>query len=207
MLDAECYKVIHCAYWFNTFIRLLERFSVSHHKSRFAFASVFLFIGLSACATTPVTVDERAQREMLALLMPARIEIVKPFTRVKSFDNDDTPDGIELLLQAVNPLGNPGLMIAGNVRVELFEFVQASADHTGRRLEHWEIELKTAKQQKTYWNRLTQMYEFRLGIDTSKIPLADEYVVVVTYGTPLGEYLTDDYVIRYRTTGEFPDGV
>lgn len=168
--------------------------------------AVLFLVGLASCATTPYEVDEHAQRQMLALLMPARIEIVKPFTRVKSFDDDNTPDGIELFLKAVNPLGNPGLMIAGTIRVELFEFVQASADHTGQRLEHWNIELTNEKQQKTHWNQLTQMYEFRLGIDPEKIPQADEYVVVVTYTTPLGEYLTDNFVIQSRTGGGFGNG-
>lgn len=135
---------------------------------------------------------------MLALLMPGRVEIVEPFTSVKSFDDDNTSDGIELFLKAVNPLDNPGLMIAGTVRVELFEFVKASADHTGTRLEHWNIELTNEAQQKTYWNQLTQMYEFRLGIDPTKVPQADEYVIVVTYATPLGEYLTDNFVIPFR---------
>lgn len=198
MLDSVNKVTVNYQRWRVQFKWFLEGMILSHHQSRFALCIITMFIGLSACASTPVVVDEQAKRKMLALLMPSRIEIVEPFTRVKSFDDDDTPDGIELLLQAVNPLDNPGLMIAGHLRVELFEFVPASADKTGQRLEHWEIELTTTEQQKTYWNQLTQMYELRLGIDPSKIPLAEEYVIVVTYSTPLGEYLTDDYVIKYH---------
>ncbi|MGB2984521.1 MAG: hypothetical protein WBE26_01450 [Phycisphaerae bacterium] len=155
-------------------------------------------IGLTACATPPRAADDAARREMLALLMPSRIEIVEPFTRVKSFDDDTTPDGIELLLQAVNSLDNPGLMIAGRVRVELYEYVPASGDQKGRRLEHWNIELTDAHLQRTYWNALTQMYEFRLGIDPTKIPAADKYVLAVAYDSPLGEHLTDECIIHYR---------
>ncbi len=135
---------------------------------------------------------------MLALLMPSRIEIVEPFTRAKSFDDDATPDGIELLLQAVNFLGNPGLMIAGRVRVELYEYLPASGDQQGRRLENWDIKLTTAENQRTYWNGLTQMYEFRLGIDPTRIPPADKYVLTVSYNSPLGARLRDEYVINYR---------
>lgn len=206
MLDAVNSSVVNCPNWRVPYRWILEGVILSHHQSRVALFATTIFIGMSACATTPVVVDEQAKRKMLALLMPARIEIVEPFTHVKSFDNDDIPDGIELLLQAVNTLDNPGLMIAGHVRVELFEFVTASADKTGQRLEHWEIELTTTEQQKTYWNQLTQMYEFRLGIDTTKIPLAEEYVIVVTYSTPLGEYLTDDYVIKYNAKTQTLNG-
>jgi hypothetical protein len=135
---------------------------------------------------------------MLALLMPQRVEIVEPFTGVKSFDDDAVPDGIELLLQAVNSLENPGLMIVGTVRVELYEHVPASAEHKGRRLEHWNINLTTADEQRVYWNGLAQMYEFPLGIDTTKIPPADKYVLAVTYTSPLGGRLTDECIVTYK---------
>lgn len=138
---------------------------------------------------------------MLALLMPSRIRIVQPFTRIKSFDNDATPDGIELLLQAVNSLDNPGLMIAGHVRIELYEYVQASADPKGRRLESWGVDLTDEKHQRTYWNQLTQMYEFRVGVDATTARLADRYVLVVTYDSPLGERLTDEHVLRAPQIG------
>jgi len=150
----------------------------------------------AGCASTP-RADDPARLKLLALLMPSRVEIVEPFTRVKSFD-DDTPDGIELLLRAVNSLDNPGLMIVGEVRMELFEHVAGSADQKGRRLEHWDVELATAAQQRRYWNQLTQMYEFRLGVDPIVMPQADRYVLLVTYNSPLGEHLTDEYVISYR---------
>jgi len=164
-------------------------------------------IVVAGCASTPRGVDDPARRDLLALLMPSRIEIVEPFTRVKSFDDDATPDGIELLLRAVNSLDNPGLMIAGQVRVELFEHVAGSADQKGRRLEHWDVELATAAQQRRYWNQLTQMYEFRLGVDPTVMPNADNYVLLVTYNSPLGEHLTDECVISYRASAGASRGV
>jgi len=153
------------------------------------------------CASMHRNAEDPANRDLLALLMPNRIEIVEPFTRVKSFDDDATPDGIELLLQAVNSLDNPGLMIAGQVRVELFEHVAGSADQKGRRLEHWDVELATAAHQRRYWNQLTQMYEFRLGIDPAAMPKGDKYVLLVTYNSPLGEHLTDECVLLYHGAG------
>ena len=163
--------------------------------SRFFVCGVTLAGILAGCAATPRASDDAVSLEALTLLMPSRIEIVEPFTRVKSFDDDTTPDGIELLLRAVNPLDNPGLNIVGDVRVELYEYVPASADRKGKRLEHWNIELSTTTQQRTYWNQLTQMYEFHLGIDYTVIPLSDKYVLLVTYHSPLGDRLTDEYVI------------
>ncbi len=152
----------------------------------------------SGCTTRATSIGDGSQREAIALLMPSRLEIVEAFTRIKSFDRDSSPDGIELLLQAVNVMDNPGLMIAGTVRIELFEHIPASADHKGRRLEHWDVELQTAAQQRRYWNQLTQMYEFRLGVDLTRIPPGEKYVLAVTYNSPVGEHLTDESVIAYR---------
>ncbi len=115
---------------------------------------------LTGCATAPISQDA-TQLQALSLLMPKRIEIVEPFTNVKSFDGDATPDGIELLLQAVNSLDNPGQMIVGDMRFELYEYVPASGDRRGRRLEYWDLALVTEVAQRNHWNRVTQMYEFR----------------------------------------------
>jgi len=167
---------------------------------------VLVMVGLAtqmtACRSTARTGDIADRERALALLVPAKIEIVAPFTNLKSFaktGDSDGPDGIEVLLQARNAMGNPGLMIAGQIRVELYSYVPASANHKGRRLEFWNVELRTKDQQKSYWNRLTQMYEFRLGVDTGRIPKADRYVLLVTYRSPFGSQLSDELVLSART--------
>lgn len=107
------------------------------------------------------------------------------------------PTRIELLIQAVNALDNPGLMITGNIRVELYEYVAASGNAKGRRLEFWNIELDTEKQQHAHWNAMTQMYEFHLGVSASQIPPADLYVLSITYNSPMNERLTDECLLRH----------
>lgn len=160
---------------------------------------ILILPGLTACATSRPAVDEAARKQMLALLMPSSIEIVEPFTAIKSLDRDDTPDGIEVLLQAVNALDTPGLMVAGTIRVDLYEYVAASADQKGGRLDHWDIQLATKENQHKYWNHMTQMYQFRLGVDPKIIPPAKRYVLTVTYTSPLGDYLTDECTLQYRS--------
>ena len=134
---------------------------------------------------------------MLALLMPSKIVIVAPFTRVKSFDDDTTPDGIELLLQSVNSLGDPGMLV-GHVHVDLFEHVPASGNAKGRRVDYWDIELSTKEEQRTHWNQATQMYEFRLQVNPNVVPAKDRFVLQVTYTTPMGDHLRDECIIDGR---------
>jgi hypothetical protein len=138
---------------------------------------------------------------MVSLLMPCRIEIVEPFTRVRDFDHDNAEDGIELLLQAVNSMDNPGLQIVGGVRVELYEFVEASAEKKGRRIDQWSVDLSSVEQQQKHWNQLTQMYEFKLEVDPAVLPRRRKFVLAVTYNTPQGIHLVDECVIEYELRG------
>ena len=136
---------------------------------------------------------------MLAMVLPSQIEVVGPFTRVSDFDGKAGVDGIEVVARGVNSMGNAGVMLVGDVRVELYAFVPASADHKGRRLEHWNVALRTAEDQRRYWNRLTQMYEFRLGLNLQQLFLAERYVLLLTYTSPLGEHISAEHVMDAKS--------
>lgn len=159
--------------------------------------AVLLLGAMHGCAA-PRGGDLAKKEAVMALLMPSRVEIVEPFTRAGSFDGDAQPDGIELLVQASNALDSPGLMVAGTMRVELYEFLPASGERKGRQLDQWVIELADKEQQRRYWNQVTQMYEFHLGVDVQKVPVADQYMLAVTYSAPWGERLTDECVLPFR---------
>jgi hypothetical protein len=149
----------------------------------------------TACTPKQVDLDDEATRRQIGLLMPSRINIVGPFTRFRSFDDDEVPDGVELLLQPVNSFGDP-VNIAGTVIAELYEFRQASGDPKGTKLEQWDIPLTSEKDQRTHWNRTTTMYEFQLQLNPAAIPPNHKYVLAVTYNTPLDEHMTDEYVME-----------
>ncbi len=155
--------------------------------------------GSSGCQAPPRAGAVAAPGEIPSLLVASRIEIVEPFTRVRAFDSAETPNGIELLLQAVNPLDNPWNLV-GQVRVELYEYAPASGDRKARRVEQWNVELTSdVQQQRKHWNSLTQMYEFRLGFDPARIDPGKRYVVTVTYDAPTGGRLTDECLIDPRS--------
>lgn len=184
----------------NTFMQIRARSRLAG-RWLLLFGLVPSLMTILACAKNGPADDPEAQRRMLSLLMPQRIEVVEPFTRIKSFDDGNTPDGVELLVQAINALDNPGLMVVGRMHVELYEFVPASGDHRGRQLERWDIDLSTVEKQRTYWNPLTQMYEFRLGADLTRIQPAEKYLMTVTYTSPLGQHLNDEFLLRFDLLG------
>lgn len=153
-----------------------------------------LLFGLTGCASRTVDVDDPASRQMLSLLMPTRI-IVEPFTGLKSFDDDDQPDGLEVVLRPVDAFKDP-VKIAGSIRVELYHFQPAAGERKGAKIEQWDIPLISMRDQDTYWNRYTQMYEIPLELDVATAEPADKYVIEVTYNTPLGEHMITEYVFE-----------
>lgn len=134
--------------------------------------------------------------------MPQRIGIVEAFTAFKSFDDDDIPDGIELLLQAYDAYGD-SVKIAGSLRVELYAYQPASGEPRGRRLlDPWVVRLYDEKDQCRYWNRVTGMYEIPLEFPAGAVTAAEgsggsggKFVLAVTYNTPLDTHLEDEIVL------------
>ena len=133
--------------------------------------------------------------------MPQRVEIVEAFTAFRSFDDDNIPDGIELLIQPVDSFGDP-VKVAGTMRVELCAFKQASGEKAGQRIcDPWEITLLSETDQKTYWNPITGMYEAKLRFPPNiaselKIPESRKFLLSVTYNTPLSKHMTADCVLE-----------
>jgi hypothetical protein len=149
-----------------------------------------------ACSGSRGTLENSEQRAMLSMLMPRSVRIVGPFTRLASFDGDESPDGLEVLLRPLDQFDDP-VKISGTVRIELYEFAPASGAPKGARIvEPWNIALVTEQDQRTYWNHISQMYEFKLQLNVRAIQPAQKYVIGVTYTTPLGDRMMDDYILE-----------
>lgn len=164
---------------------------------KLGFPLVLLSGLIAGCRTIDKAPLPEAQREALALLLPNEIEIIKPFTKVASFDDDPEPEGIELFVRAVNYLENPGLMLVGAMRIEMYEYVPASADHKGKQLDLWEVPLRTREDQRKHWNQLTQMYEFRLDVNQDRLPVSQRVVLLVTYISPFGDKKSAEHILRF----------
>lgn len=164
-----------------------------------ALAGVMLLLA-TGCSAPPKATSTATTDQMLTLLMPTRIEVVKPSTRVRSLSGSGKPEVLELLVRGYTLLENPGALLVGQVRVELFGYQPASANNKGPRITLWEVPLDTQEQQLRFWNPVIQMYEFQLGIEAGAIPPAEKYVLAVTYNTPLGQHLTDEIIFDLHSS-------
>jgi len=149
--------------------------------------------------TTEATPD---QLTALGMLMPTSVKI-QPFTQVKSFDRDPVPDGIEVLVQPLDRLGDP-VKVVGRFTFELWTYRPASTDRKDRQIQFWEVVLDDNRDQKRFWDRTAQMYVFPLEVVPGVVPVEEgslgsgRFVLLAAYHTPEGSHLQDEFHINVR---------
>ncbi len=144
---------------------------------------------------SPCTPEEQFQ-----LLLPAKIDVL-PFTKPRSWDDDQIPDGIEVVLRPLDSFGDQTKAI-GCFRFELYTFRKASNDPKGKRVGFWEENLGTRESQYLHWDKITRTYRFRLAWNSGQKPRPGKYVLEVTYLSPSGLRLTDTYIMEARLPKE-----
>jgi len=145
--------------------------------------------------------ENASSDEMLKLYMPTQIDIL-PFTKPRSWDDDQIPDGLEVVLRPLDSFGDQTKAI-GCFRFELYTFRKADADPHGKRIGFWEENLTTRDAQAMHWDKITRTYRFRLAWtgDAPKIPQG-KYVLDVTFLAPNGVRLNDTYIFEARLPKE-----
>lgn len=145
---------------------------------------------------------ETERMDMLALMLPQSIKI-QPFTKIRSFNQDDIPDGILAVVRPVDAFGDP-VKAAGLFYFELWTYVQASGMPRGERLAYWERNITNAEEVRLYWTR-AEMYEFQLAwtAGVEAVQPGQKFVLTATYRAPWDETLQDEYIIDFQ----LPPGV
>ncbi len=155
-------------------------------------APIVLSAGCAGPQGPEYTVEER--RRLLAPIMADKIELVGPLTQPVSFDDDAIPDGLEAVLVARDKQGEP-TKISGRLVFELYAHRPATADPRGAQIQTWEMALASDKDQETYWNHTTLMYEFKLQVDLAAMPKGRKFVLLARYGDPWNEHMEDQAII------------
>ena len=155
-------------------------------------APIVLSSGCAGPQGLEYTVQER--RQLLSPIMADKIELVGPLTQPVSFDDDAIPDGLEAVLVARDKQGEP-TKISGRIVFELYAYRPAAADPRGAQIQTWELALASEKDQKTYWNHTTLMYEFKLQVDLATMPQARKFVLLARYSDPWNEHMEDQAII------------
>lgn len=162
--------------------------------------AILFCLGLAGCERrTDADPAACTPEEQLKLLLPAKIDVL-PFTKVKSWDDDQIPDGIEVVLRPLDSFGDQTKAV-GCFRFELYTYRKADSDIRGQRVGFWEENLNTRNAQSLHWDKITRTYRFRL-VWTGETPRPGKYVLEVTYLAPSGLRLVDTYVLEARPPKE-----
>ena len=116
------------------------------------------------------------------------------FTRIKDFDGDNYPDGIDALIEFQDQLGDP-TKASGRVIFELYAFQKFDPERKGKRLANpWVGTLETLDDQRLRWNRTSRTYSFPLAYD--QISLTGTYVLTAEFQLSNGGRFYDQIILE-----------
>jgi len=135
----------------------------------------------------PAVSEPQAVPGPIDLLLPKSIK-VHPFTG-RTFDEAGGVSGIDVRIQAIDHYGDPTKAF-GNFRFEIYQFLPNHLDPKGKRLATWDESLLDPKKNLLHWEKMTQMYDFKLQWD-EPIPVGRRLVLLVTFDSPFTDRMTD----------------
>jgi hypothetical protein len=140
---------------------------------------------------------EKERVDMLALMLPQSIKI-QPFTKIRSFNEDDIPDGILAVVRPLDKFGDP-VKAVGLFYFELWTYVEASGLPRGERLAYWERNITSSEEVRLYWTR-AEMYEFQLAwtAGVEAVQPGRKFVLTATWRAPWDETFQDEYIIDFQ---------
>jgi hypothetical protein len=167
-----------------------------------SFATI-LIAGLivAGCSSTDAP---RPSASDCALFGPAAMRIHPIFTRIKDFNGDNIPDGIDALLEFQDQFGD-ATKASGTVIFELYEFQKFDAERRGPRVcNPWVGSLQTVEDQRQRWNRTSRTYSFPLAY--SLIIPTSNYVLTAEFQLSGGGRFYDQIVLEAPQGAYAPKG-
>jgi hypothetical protein len=83
----------------------------------------------------------------------------------------------------------------GTFRFELYEHVEGSSEPRGSRVALWpDVDLTDSGENNSFWRDFLRVYEFNLDFKPGS---SRRYILDVTFMCPMGERLSDDFVLEY----------
>jgi len=158
---------------------------------------VFLFLLSSQTGCEPAALAPSNNcSNLLAIYAPyAPVKIdIMPLTEVVFANGAQGASQLKVYVSLVDSFDcqrkTPGMF-----RLELYEYVQRSADPKGRRVVVWpDIDLTDAAKNNEYWRDFFRAYEFNLDFTAQR---KQSYILQVTCFCPNGKRLSNDFLLEH----------
>lgn len=139
------------------------------------------------------TFDQPDRSVTPRMFQPVSMRIHPIFTQIRDWNQDDSYDGIEALVELRDEFDDP-TKAGGTMLFELFDYRPQNPDPRGSRLVNpWIGSLLTTAQQQAHWSGTTQTYNFQLAwpqIDPNRT-----YVLTATFETHDGKRFFDRTIL------------
>jgi hypothetical protein len=117
---------------------------------------------LCGCSMQPAPQPRTAEEDRLFGPVSMKLDT---FSKVKDWNNDNVPDGIEALIEFDDQFGDR-TKASGVLIFELYDYRPYWPDPRGPRLANpWTASLTTYEDQKAHWETASGAYMFRLAFD------------------------------------------
>ncbi len=132
----------------------------------------------------------RSNASFCARFGPKRLDIL-PLTHVASSSSPDAT--INVYVSLIDAYDSQ-IKAPTIVRFELFQYVERSTDHKGKRTAIWpDIDLTDPDTNNNYWQDFLRAYLFSLPVQKSSV---DSSILQVTCLCPSGRRISGDFIIR-----------
>jgi len=161
---------------------------------------------LTACGPKPtaISTDQPELAAFVQLVLPARIEIQRYWTRPVNLAGSGAPDALEVIVSAYDSVGDSTKLV-GKLNFELYTRRPASSDRLERRIGFWTVALDSKEALMRHWDSLARFYRFELQLPEP--PLAPgRYILLVRLIIPGEKHLQDEYEFEYPPKARPPTG-
>lgn len=122
---------------------------------------------------------------------PEKIDII-PLTEFAGSDGSTAPQ-INVYVGLLDAFGSQ-IKSPGVFRFELYEYVQRSSEHKGKRVMIWpDVDLSEPAENNHYWRDFLRAYEFNLDVETDA---GQTYILQVTCLTPNAKRLSAEFQLK-----------
>jgi len=162
-----------------------------------ACVALVAMIAICGCSSQPSPDPRTAEENQLFGPVSMKLDT---FSKVKDWNEDNVPDGIEALIEFDDRFGDR-IKAAGTVIFELYDYRPYWPDPRGSRLANpWTASLITYEDQKAHWETASGAYMFRLAFDQAA--WNHDYVLTATFQSAGGARFFSRIVLQ----GEKPEG-
>ncbi|MFQ5807950.1 MAG: hypothetical protein ACE5I3_16010 [Phycisphaerae bacterium] len=155
--------------------------------------AISVLFAASGCQdrSADVQLDNPELAAFVRLMMPKEIEIQHYLTRPFDFAGTGDADGLEVILAALDPFGDPVKCI-GTFHFKLHTRRMASGDKFDKQIALWTVAIDTDRSLIEYWDRYSRYYRFPLKLSEGTLP-PGHYILSAQLVTPTGDKLFDEY--------------